>query len=90
MSKIKVFDKVVAKGVKLDKLKVVGHDFTSSILGNDDMTVTISKTAPVISLNKLEEETKETITFNASNLQAIIDSLTELQKTFKEIKNSRI
>ena len=87
---LKVFDKVVAKGVKLDKLQVVGHDFTSPILCNDDMTVTISKTAPVIALNKLEEETQQTITFDANNLQAVIDSLTELQNTFKEIKSAHI
>ena len=82
----KIYHKVISKCVKLRKLAVTAHDFTNAPLSNRERTVTISKTAPVITVNKLEEELLQSVTFDANDLPLMIEALTKLQATYDEIK----
>jgi len=82
----KIYHEVISKCVKLRKLEVTGHDFTNFPLSNRERTITISRTAPVITVNKLEEQLLQSVTFDANDLPLIIESLTKLQAMYDEIK----
>ena len=84
----KVFSEVVAQGVKLDKLQVTGHDLTD-FFPTKSMVVSLVRTAPAIPLNQQEKAEEEVFSFDADDLQAVIDSLTKLQNTFKKVEFER-
>ena len=81
-----IYDEVISKDAKLRKLKITGYDFTNQPTSNRERTVTISRTAPVIAVNKLEEELLQSLTFDANDLPLVIDSLTKLQAMYEDIK----
>ena len=82
----KIYHEVISKCVKLRKLEITGHDFTNQPLSNLERTITISRTAPVITTNKLEEQLLESVTFDANDLPLMIESLTKLQAMYDDIK----
>lgn len=86
----KIYHEVISKCVKLRKLEITGHDFTNQPLSNLERTITISRTAPVITVNKLEEQLLESIAFDANDLPLMIEALTKLQAIYDDIKNDRI